>query len=166
MSPQHSPDMSTIEPIAIVDSLQDAADRRVTGVNNKQITEAANAVKLLYAAQNGNSATGFDEDQGETIINQSIHGHSSENITFRDCIAEILSAFAMKLHPLADATFKLWTYGQHDAIDAFIDEGISSMSNISIDGTSSIVNSLTVAYNRKALPISLQELQRDISIPP
>jgi len=162
---QSAPDMAKLEVVAVVNGLRDANNGLVTGTPNQVITRPHHAVKMLYAAQNNFSTSGFDEGASGSAVTVNIHGHTEETLSFRDGIADILSAFSMKLLPQPNGTLKLWAFGQQETTSEFIDEGDSVLLSVEVPGTENIVNEISLAYDRRALPLSLLELQRDITIP-
>lgn len=127
------------------------------------INNPAKAVHMLYAAQNEYSGTGLtlSSDNVTRMEDFPIHGHSDGDKSYRDIIKEILSNFAMKLLPRRNGDVKIWCYGETSDPVALITEQDCRLENIQILGRGNIINSINVAYDKRAVPLSLQLLQQN-----
>lgn len=163
---QTTPDLSELEFIVKTDGLKDNSSGTITGTPNQLITNPRDAVKLLYYKQNGDSLTGFNFLRSEVGVNSAffnsfIKGATTSETTYRSLIADILFCFAAKLYPSNTGGYNLWTYGTDIAEDYELSEADCVITDIVTLGKGSIINSVTINYDRRGIPLSNQETQRD-----
>lgn len=159
-------DIRDTEFIVEMDGLKDDTSGTITGIPNELITNPRDAVKLLYYKQNNNSLSGFGFIRSESSVNSAlfssvIKGATTSETTYRSLIADILFCFASKLYPSNSGGYNLWSYGTDISEDWEISEADCVLTDIITIGKGSIINSVTLNYDRRGIPLTNQDLQRD-----
>lgn len=162
---QDFPDLSKLEFVAEIDGLKDNSSGTITGTPNQLITSPKNAVKLLYYKQNGDSLTGLSYLRSESSVNSAlatsvIKGATDSTMTYRDLIKDILFSFASKLLPSNVGGYNMWSYGVDIIEDYEISEADCIISDYATLGKGSIINSVTLNYDRRRIPLTVLETQR------
>jgi hypothetical protein len=163
---QPAPDLRELEFVVKTDGLKDDSSGTITGSANQLITNPKDAIKLLYYKQNGDSLSGFNFLRSESSVNSAfgnsiIKGSTSSEVTYRSLIADILFCFASKLYPSNTGGYNLWSYGTDISEDYELSEADCVITDIVTLGKGSIINSVTINYDRRGIPLSNQETQRD-----
>lgn len=158
-------DLSELEFVAEVDGLKDDPSGTITGSANQLITKPKDALKLLYYRQNNNSLSGFSYLRDEAALDSSffgsiIKGATDSETTYRELIKDILFAFSSKMFPSLNGGYNLWSYGVDIIEDWEISEGDCVLNNYATLGKGSIINSVTINYDRRGIPLTLQNSQR------
>jgi len=162
---QSSPDLASLEFVADIDGLKDSSSGTITGTNNQLITLPQDSLKLLYYKQNNDSLTDWGYVISESNINSSffpsiIKGASRGINSYRDLMKDILIAFSGKIYPAKNGGYRLWAYGSVVQVDYEVDDSDCTINEIVYQGKGNIINSVTVKYDRRAIPLSLQDSQR------
>lgn len=162
---QDFPDLSGLEFIAEIDGLKDNSSGTITGVSNQLITNPRHAVELLYYKQNGDSMAGFSYIRSQSSVNSAlaqsvIKGATSAIMTYRDLIKDILFSSASKLMPSNLGGYNMWAYGVDIVEDWEVSEADCVISDYATIGKGSIINSVTLNYDRRGIPLTVQGSQR------
>jgi len=161
---QTLPDLSELEFIAEIDGLKDDSSGTITGTNNQLITNARDAIKLLYYRQNNNSLTGFNlisSSVDSALFGNVLNGATSKETTYRDLISEIAFSSASKLFPTLTGGYNLWSYGSDIAEQYELSESDCKLNDYYTIGKGDLINSVTINFDKRRIPLTNQNSQRE-----
>lgn len=163
---QRAPDLANLDIVAKVDGLKDNSSGTITGSANSLITSPVDAIRLMYYMQNNNSLSGLSYYENETAVRNALFDHrvsgaSEGKKSYKDLLQDLLSSFCCKLYPGLSGDMILWAYGNGISPVVELSESECTILSQEILGRGSIVNSLNINYDKRAIPLSVQEAQRN-----
>lgn len=152
--------------IAVINGACDTLDNDITGTPPVAYTtvlvKAYHILKALYFLQNGNSVSGWDTSRFADAETRSVNlgGVEYEARTYRQLMLDIAEAGSAALIKNRDGTTSFWTYTcEQEPVD-IITERDCVLESIESLGVESMVNSISLGYQRKETPLQNSSSQQ------
>lgn len=161
ISGQIEADLNSLNFIVDVDGIKDEFGGDLTGVSDKPLNHANDAINYIitYFGYNNFDASLFDSsDVIETNYPRQIDGATQGGQFAFQVISEICKASACKLIGRKNGDVGLYPYGKISAPVKTITESDCTIISMDWLGSRSIVNHVRMSYDFKAIPVSVDKI--------
>lgn len=161
--PNNVTDYSSLEIVIRTQGLIDDSSGTITGTPLNQIGNGRSVARFFWHMMNG-SLTGLDDSTFNPFpLIGEVEGATDPANNYRDIFQNILSEKAAKLIPRQNGDLALWAYPRQSQVRATLTENDFTLEDIEILGEDSITNSVSVRYDRRAIPLPEIANQRERS---
>lgn len=157
-------DISELDLIVNLQGIKDNASGTITGSAGSVIERGDHAVKLIWYLMKG-SLTDLDTttfSPGSYIGN--VSGATEGRRSYREILSDILYNTSSKLLPRRNGKLALWSFGVPQTPSYFLTENDCRLEGWTEDAAESLVNRVEISFDRRAIPLNVEDLQSNATV--